>query len=101
MSRIGKHPVQLPAGVEVAIDGQAVRVKGKLGELAATLPAEVKVQREDGAIRVEPRSAETRARAMWKPSCKPVRVSLVLRLLCNQTVTVVGLKFVMAAWVSP
>jgi large subunit ribosomal protein L6 len=65
MSRIGKHPVQVPAGVEVLIDGQAVKVKGKLGELEVTLPPEVKVAREDGAIRVEPRSAETRARAMW------------------------------------
>jgi large subunit ribosomal protein L6 len=65
MSRIGKHPVTVPAGVEVAIQGQAVRVKGKLGELALTLPPEVRAARSDGRITIEPRSAETRARAMW------------------------------------
>lgn len=65
MSRIGKHPVAVPPGVDVAIDGQSVRVKGKLGELTATLPPEVRLGRDDGRIKVEPRSAETRARAMW------------------------------------
>ncbi len=34
MSRIGKEPVTIPAGVTVTVDGQKVTVKGKLGELA-------------------------------------------------------------------
>ncbi len=34
MSRIGKEPVTIPAGVTVAVDGQKVTVKGKLGELS-------------------------------------------------------------------
>ena len=34
MSRIGKEPVILPAGVTAKVDGQKVTVKGKLGELA-------------------------------------------------------------------
>ena len=34
MSRIGKEPVALPAGVTAKVDGQKVTVKGKLGELA-------------------------------------------------------------------
>ena len=34
MSRIGKEPVAIPAGVTVKVDGQKVTVKGKLGELA-------------------------------------------------------------------
>ncbi|MCB1885709.1 MAG: 50S ribosomal protein L6, partial [Geminicoccaceae bacterium] len=65
MSRIGKHPVTVPDGVTVAIDGQTVRVKGKLGELSQTLPREVDVVQEDGGIRVSPRGEEKRGREMW------------------------------------
>ena len=65
MSRIGKHPVTVPNGVTVAIDGQTVKVKGKLGELAQTLPREVEVVQEDGGVRVAPRGDEKRAQEMW------------------------------------
>jgi large subunit ribosomal protein L6 len=65
MSRIGKHPVAIPDGVKVDLDGQRVTVSGKLGELSRTLPPEVRLTRENGAIRVEPRNDEKRARAMW------------------------------------
>ena len=68
MSRVGKHPVTIPNGVEVAVDGQSVTAKGKLGELSATLPPEVEVAMEDGAIRVSPRGEGNRARAMWGTS---------------------------------
>jgi large subunit ribosomal protein L6 len=66
MSRIGKHPVPVPAGVDVAVAGQQVRAKGKLGELAAVLPPEVVVGLEDGSVVVQPRDGtEQRGRAMW------------------------------------
>ena len=65
MSRIGKHPVAVPDGVEVTVEGQHVRAKGKLGELSASLPEEVVVTRADGAIVVQPRTDEQRSRAMW------------------------------------
>jgi large subunit ribosomal protein L6 len=65
MSRIGKHPVPVPAGVTVAVEGNTVRVKGKLGELAQVLPPEVTVALEGGRIVVRPRSTEQRAKAMW------------------------------------
>lgn len=65
MSRIGKHPVDLPEGVTVDITGQQVKVKGKLGELSETLPEEVVITRENGHIRVAPRDEEKRAREMW------------------------------------
>lgn len=66
MSRIGKHPVPVPAGVEVSIDDQAVRVKGKLGELRETLPAEVEVSLVEGAVVVKPRDpGDKRSRSMW------------------------------------
>jgi len=65
MSRIGKHPVPLPAGVEVTLEGQTVSVSGKLGKLSRRLPPEVEIARENGAIRVRPRGDDKRARAMW------------------------------------
>lgn len=65
MSRIGKHPVPVPAGVTVAVEGNTVRAKGKLGELAQVLPPEVTVALEGGKVVIKPRSSEQRSRAMW------------------------------------
>lgn len=65
MSRIGKHPVTVPAGVTVDLAGQTVTVKGKLGELRQTLPAEVAVAVNDNQLSVTPRASDARARAMW------------------------------------
>ena len=66
MSRIGKHPVVVPGGVTVAVEGQRVSAKGKLGELAALLPPEVSIVLEDGRVTVAPRDKEEkRDRAMW------------------------------------
>ena len=65
MSRIGKKPVPIPPGVEVTLEGQLARIRGKLGELVQELPKEVEVLREDGVLRVRPRSESKRARAMW------------------------------------
>jgi large subunit ribosomal protein L6 len=49
MSRIGKYPVVVPAGVDVQINGQTVKVKGKLGELSLNLHDEVAAIMEDVA----------------------------------------------------
>ncbi len=66
MSRIGKHPVTVPGGVDVRIDHQLVTVKGKLGELAERLPPEVEVVLDDGTITVKPRDPDDkRSRSMW------------------------------------
>ena len=65
MSRIGKHPVPVPDGVSVAVSGQRVSVKGRLGELAQELPREVRVAQENGTVVVAPRAEEKRARSMW------------------------------------
>ncbi len=68
MSRVGKHPVVIPGGVEVAVDGHRVTVKGKLGQLAATLTADVDIRVEDGRVVVRPRDESIRARSMWGTS---------------------------------
>lgn len=66
MSRIGKHPIAAPEGVEVAIDGRTVTVTGPRGALARALPDAVTVSRgDDGRIRVAARGDDRRARAMW------------------------------------
>ena len=64
MSRIGKRPIVIPAGVDIQLDGNHVRVKGPKGELARTLHREVIVRREDGEIRVERPSDDPEHRAL-------------------------------------
>jgi len=49
MSRIGTKPVALPDGVEISVDGQNVKAKGKLGELSMVVHDEVSVQIEEAA----------------------------------------------------
>ena len=65
MSRVGKHPVVIPSGVTVTVDGQRVCAQGRLGTLDRTLMREVAVTREDGKISVQPRNDSLRARMMW------------------------------------
>jgi large subunit ribosomal protein L6 len=50
MSRIGQKPVPLPSGVEVALSGQSVKVKGPKGELARTFTDRVSVSMDDGSV---------------------------------------------------
>jgi large subunit ribosomal protein L6 len=68
MSRIGKKPVPVPAGVTANVAGQLVKIKGAKGELSFTVPDDVSVVMEDGAIAVQPRSQSKRARSLWGTS---------------------------------
>ena len=52
MSRIGKLPIVIPAGVEVAIEGQTVTVKGPKGTMVREVRPEIKVALEDGQLKV-------------------------------------------------
>jgi large subunit ribosomal protein L6 len=65
MSRIGRLPVTVPAGVDIAIEGQTVKVKGPKGELSVKLVPEVSATLEDGAIAVSPREGAERGPQMW------------------------------------
>ncbi len=66
MSRIGKYPVIIPEGVNAAINGNVVNVKGKLGELNFAFDeAHVKVELVDGKVVVSPLSESRTARALW------------------------------------
>ena len=64
MSRIGRLPVPIPSGVDVAIDGQAVIVKGPKGTLALTVVEPIAVVKEDSVIRVTRPSDEGKIRAL-------------------------------------
>ncbi|ACU53381.1 ribosomal protein L6 [Acidimicrobium ferrooxidans DSM 10331] len=64
MSRIGRQPIAVPGGVEVAVDGQHVSVRGPRGSLARDLPPEVTVSVVDSVVHVERSDDSRRARAM-------------------------------------
>ncbi|MFK4823368.1 50S ribosomal protein L6 [Paenochrobactrum sp. BZR 588] len=65
MSRIGKKPVPVPAGVTATVDGQTVKAKGAKGELSYVVNEEVLVALEDGAVSVTPRDSSKDARSKW------------------------------------
>ncbi len=52
MSRIGKLPIPVPSGVDVAIDGQAVTVKGPKGSLSHVVAEPITVEQADGTLTV-------------------------------------------------
>jgi large subunit ribosomal protein L6 len=53
MSRIGKLPIEIPASVDVQIDGRTVRVKGPKGELTQTVSGDLQFEREDSKLLVK------------------------------------------------
>ncbi len=65
MSRVGIHPVEVPQGVEVKIDGRLITAKGKLGQLSYERTDDVAVAMEENRITVKPLSNSKRSRAMW------------------------------------
>ena len=64
MSRIGRRPITVPAGVEVTLDGNDVRVKGPRGELSRRLHRDMIVRRENGEIVVERPSDQPEHRSL-------------------------------------
>jgi large subunit ribosomal protein L6 len=65
MSRIGKHPVTVPSGVEVQLSGQTLTAKGSRGTLRLVVSNEVTASIADGAVTIAPRNETKHARAMW------------------------------------
>ncbi len=64
MSRIGKSPVPVPAGVTVSLDGPTVTVKGPKGELSHTVADPITVSQADGTLVVRRPDDERRSRAL-------------------------------------
>lgn len=76
MSRIGKLPVAIPAGVKVAVEASAVRFEGPKGKLQTALPAGVEVKVEGNVLRVERQAEDRRMRALH---------GLTRKLIANMT----------------
>src|ERR687884_1311464 len=53
MSRIGRRPVELPSGVNVAISPGRVQVNGPLGELSQNVPVRIQIEQADGELLVK------------------------------------------------
>jgi large subunit ribosomal protein L6 len=64
MSRIGKKPIEVPAGVSIQIEGQVIRVKGPKGELARTIHADLQLKQDGNQILVGRPSEATRHKAL-------------------------------------
>ncbi len=65
MSRIGKYPVEIPAGVTMALAGRTLTATGKLGTLSLELTDRVDATIDGGKVSVAPRGNSTPARMMW------------------------------------
>ncbi|HYC64035.1 MAG TPA: 50S ribosomal protein L6 [Reyranellaceae bacterium] len=65
MSRVGKNPVVVPQGVTVDLKGQALKVKGKRGELSLVVHDDVEVKKDGDTLSFQPRSDSRRARMQW------------------------------------
>ena len=65
MSRIGKKPVELPAGVSASVSGQTVEVKGPKGTRTFKATDDVTITVEDNQVVVTPRGKSKRARQQW------------------------------------
>jgi large subunit ribosomal protein L6 len=64
MSRIGKLPVEIPAGVEVKIDGQTLTAKGPLGTETVTIRPEIKMEMKDNTVVLTRANDDRKARSL-------------------------------------
>lgn len=65
MSRIGKRPVSVPAGVTATVEGQKVTAKGPKGELSFVVNDEVLVKMEENQVVVSPTDQSKDSRSKW------------------------------------
>ena len=65
MSRIGKRPVPMPAGVSAVAEGQTLSVKGPKGTLTLQMLDDISYEVNEGEISVQPANATKRARSFW------------------------------------
>src|ERR1700712_3395039 len=79
MSRIGRLPIDIPAGVNVTVDGSAITVKGPKGELALTVASPIEVKLDGGQLLVTRPDDERNSRSLH---------GLTRTLIANQIVGV-------------
>jgi large subunit ribosomal protein L6 len=76
VSRIGKLPVTIPAGVKVAVDANAVSLEGPKGKLQTAVPAGVTIKVEGNVLRVERQAEDRKVRSLH---------GLTRKLIANMT----------------
>jgi large subunit ribosomal protein L6 len=64
MSRIGRKPIDVPAGVDITLQHGAVTVKGPRGQMEQALPETITVERENGTLMVQRANDEPNVRAL-------------------------------------
>jgi len=64
VSRVGRAPITLPSGVDIAISGQHITVKGPKGSLERELPAPITIRQDEGELLVERPNDERQNRAL-------------------------------------
>jgi large subunit ribosomal protein L6 len=64
MSRIGKLPITVPAGVTVTVDGNVVKVKGPRGELQHRVPSGISIARDGDTLNVSRESEESNHKSL-------------------------------------
>jgi large subunit ribosomal protein L6 len=65
MSRIGKKEILIPAGVEVAINGLEVSVKGPKGSLKMSVSPEIAIEMKEKEIHFTPKKMDLKSKALW------------------------------------
>jgi large subunit ribosomal protein L6 len=65
MSRVGKNPVAIPAGVQAALADQMLSVSGAKGKLSLPISSDIIATVADGQITIAPKDGSKQARAMW------------------------------------
>ena len=83
MSRVASNPVKIPAGVEVTLSDQTIKVKGPKGELTQNANSLVEINKEDTVLKFSPNNSEKAANAM----------AGTMRALVNNMVTGVSQGF--------
>jgi large subunit ribosomal protein L6 len=83
MSRIGKHPVTIPDGVQVQLAGGVLTADGRNGKLSLAMSTDVTATVANGTVTIAPNGESKRARAMWGTT----------RALVNNMVTGVSTGF--------
>lgn len=65
MSRIGKNPIAIPDGVNCKIDGNQLKINGKLGALTVDVPSDLELQIKDNYVLIEPVNLIKQSRMLW------------------------------------
>ncbi len=94
MSRIGKHPIEIPAGVTVSVNNGVISGKGKNGEFEFKVPESVTTEIADGKIVFKPCDDSKMARSMWG-TCRAVVAKYVagLNTLFVKKINLVGVGY--------